>query len=380
MIDASLENAFAAFKLSRPLLMAIAEAGYEAPSPLQQACIPTILSGADMVVETHAGSGKTLAFVLPLLEGLDLSDRLPQVLVLTSSGDEAIRIAEAFQHLARYLPGFHVMPLCGGDGQVVQLRQLERGVHVVIGTPRWTLGHVEMQRLALADLRTLVLDDADELLRAGFQEDLDALFKLAPAKRQTLVFASNRTRALNALVQQYLANPVTIALPQVPLDIPSLRQRYWQVDNGHKLDALLRLIEIESRFEAALVFVHTPGEAEWLAEKLGARGYAVAIIHSHTPGRQCDLVSGQLAKRQIDIIIATDAACQQLDLWRISHVIHYDMPCDTPLYQARLARAPARHSVLLLVTSHEMSMLHDIEHGIGNAIDPLALPERSREH
>ncbi len=380
MIAQHLNQAFAAFKLSRPLLMAVVEAGYEAPSQLQQACIPPILSGQDLVVETHAGSGKTLAFVLPLLEGLDLSDRLPQVLVLTPSGEEAIRIAEAFQHLARYLPGFHVMPLCGGDGQVVQLRQLERGVHVVIGTPRWMLGHVEKNRLTLTDLRTLVLDDADELLRAGFQEDLDALFRLMPAKRQTLVFASGRTRALTSFVEQHLVDPVTITLPQVPLDIPALRQRYWQVDAGHKLEALIRLIEIESRFEAALIFVHTPSEAESLTEKMSARGYAVATIHSHTPGRQCDLVSAQLVRRHIDIIIATDAACQQIDLERISHVIHYDLPCDTSVYQVRIARAPAAHTILLLVTPHEMSMLHDIEHGIGSAIDPLALPERSREH
>lgn len=375
-----LDHAFAAFNLSRPLLMAVVEAGYETPSQLQQACIPPILSGHDLVVETHAGSGKTLAFVLPLLEGLDLSDRLPQVLVLTPSGEEAIRIAEAFQHLARYLPGFHVMPLCGGDGQVVQLRQLERGVHVVIGTPRWMLGHVEKNRLTLTDLRTLVLDDADELLRAGFQEDLDALFRLAPAKRQTLVFARDRTRALTSFVQQYLVAPVTITQPQASLDIPALRQRYWQVDAGHKLEALIRLVEIESRFEAALVFVHTPGEAELLMEKMGARGYAVATIHSHTPGRQCELIATQLAKRHIDIVIATDAACRQIDLWRISHVIHYDLPCDTGVYQVRIARAPAAHTILLLVTPHEMSKLHDIEHGIGSAIDPLTLPERPREH
>jgi ATP-dependent RNA helicase DeaD len=380
MIAAHLDHAFDAFRLSRLLLMAVAEAGYETPSQLQQACIPTILSGQDLVVETHAGSGKTLAFALPLLEGLDLSDRLPQVLVLTPSGEEAVRIAEAFQHLARYLPGFHVIPLCGGNSQVVQLRQLERGVHVVIGTPRWTLDHVEKNRLALTDLRTLVLDDADELLRAGFQEDLDALFQLAPAKRQTLVFASDRTRALISLVQQYLVDPVTITQPQVPLKIPALRQRYWQVDAGHKLEALIRLIEIEARFEAALVYVHTPGKAESLTEKLGARGYAVASIHRHTSGRQCDLIAAQLAKRQIDIVIATDAAFQQTDLWRISHVIHYDLPCDTSVYQVRITRAPAAHSILLLVTHHEMGMLHDIEHDIGSAIDPLTLPERPREH
>lgn len=380
MIDTLGEHGFAAFNLSRPLLLTMAETGYETPSPLQQQCIPLILAGGDLVVETHAGNGKTMAFVLPLLDGIDLANPLPQVLVLTAAGEEAIRIAEAFQHLARYLPGFHVMPLCGGDGQGVQLRQLGRSVQVVVGTPRWVLSHIEKDQLVLADLRTLVLDDADECLRMGFQEDIVSLLDLLPAKRQMLVFASSRTRALDRLIQQYLPAPQTVQLTALPLTLPLLRQRYWQVTSGHKLEALLRLIEIEAHFEAALIFVHTQLDAETLAEKLGARGYAVAAIHGHTPGRQCELIAARLATRQLDLVVATDAACSQLDLSRISHVIHYHLPCDVALYQTRFARAPASHSVLLLVTAHEMNMLHDIEHGIGAVIDPLALPERSREH
>jgi ATP-dependent RNA helicase DeaD len=373
--------AFDAFSLSRPLLLAVAEAGYEAPSPLQRACIPPILADRDLFALGHTGTGKALAFCLPLLEGLDLTDRLPQVLVLTPSSDMAVQVAELFLRLARYLPGFHVLPIHGGDGQVVQLRQLERGVHVIVGTPRWTIGHVENGRLALADLRTLVLDDADELLRMGFQEDIAALFGHAPTELQTLVFAAGRTHALDRLVEQYLHDPVTVALPEEPVAVPAaLRQRHWQVDAGHKLEALIRLVEVEAHFEAALVFVHTQTAAEDLAEKLSARGYGATPIHGHTPRRQWDLVAARLAMKHIDIVVATDTAMHNPGLARISHVIHYDLPCDTTAYRERLSHVPTAHSSLLLVAPTELRMLHSIEHGIGQAIKPLALPERPREH
>lgn len=373
------DGAFDDFALSRPLLLAVAEAGYEAPSPLQRACIPPILAGRDLFALGHAGTGKSLAFSLPLLEGLDLTDRLPQVLVLTPSSDMAVQVAELFLRLARYLPGFHVLPIHGGDGQVVQLRQLERGVHVVVGTPRWTLGHVENGRLALADLRTLVLDDADELLRMDFQEDIAALFGHAPAGAQTLVFAAGRTHTLDRLLEQYLRDPVIVALPEAPVAVPGLRQRHWQVDAGHKLAALIRLVEVEAHFEAALVFVHTQTGADELAERLAARGYGAAAIHGHTAQRQWDLVAARLAMKHIDIVVATDAAPCKQNLARISHVIHYDLPCDTTAYRERLSRVPAAHSSLLLVAPGELRMLHSIEHGIGEPIKPLALPERSRE-
>jgi ATP-dependent RNA helicase DeaD len=373
-------DAFAAFELSRPLLLAVDEAGYEAPSPLQRACIPAILAGRDLFAQGHAGTGKALAFALPLLEGLDLTDRLPQVLVLTPSSDMAVQVAELFLRLARYLPGFHVLPIHGGDGQVVQLRQLERGVHVVVGTPRWTIGHVENGRLALADLRTLVLDDADELLRMGFQEDIVALFGHAPAELQTLVFAAGHTHALDRLAAEYLHDPVTVALTEEPVSVPTLRQRHWQVDAGHKLEALIRLIEVEAHFEAALVFVHTQTAAEDLAEKLSARGYAAAAIHGHTPRRQWDLVAARLAMKHIDIVVATDSAMHNPGLPRVSHLIHYDLPCDTTAYRERLSYVPTAHSSLLLVAPTELRMLHSIEHGIGAAVKPLALPERQRGH
>jgi ATP-dependent RNA helicase DeaD len=373
-------EAFGAFQLSHSLLLAVAEAGYEVPSALQEACIPPILAGRDLFAQGYSGSGKNLAFALPLLEGLDLTDRLPQVLVLTPSGEMAVQLAELFLSLARYLSGFHVMPIHGGEGQVVQLRQLERGVHVVIGTPRWTLGHIETGRLGLADLRTLVLDDADDLLRMGLQEDIAAIFGHAPAERQVVVFAADRTRALDRLAKEYLRDPVTVALPDEPVAVPALRQRHWQVDGGHKLEALIRLIEVEARFEAALVYVHTQTASEELADKLSARGYGAAAIDGHTSRRQLDLVAAKLAMKHIDIVVATDPALPGLDLKRISHVIHYDLPCDTAAYRTRIGHAPTAHSSLLLVAPTEMRMLHGIEHGIGQSIEPLLLPQRTREH
>jgi ATP-dependent RNA helicase DeaD len=374
------QGPFGIFPLSPALLLAVAEAGYEVPCQMQQACIPPILAGRDLTAQGYSGSGKHLAFVLPLLEGLDLSDPLPQVLVLTPTGELAIQIAELFQNLARHLSGFHVLPIHGGEGQMVQLRQLDRGVNVVVGTPRWTLGHIENGRLLLDHLRTLVLDCADDLLRMDFQEDIAAIFAHAPAQRQTVVFAADRLRGLDRLIQERLHDPVAVVLPDEPVEAPALRQRYWPVDSAHKLEALIRLIEVEARFNAALVYVHTQIAAANLAEKLAARGYGVAAIDGDTPRRTLDRVANQLAEKRIDLVVATDPALPGLELSRVTHVIHYDLPCDTAAYHTRLAHAPTAHSSLLLVGPTEMRMLHGIEHGIGQSIDPLVLPQRSRGH
>lgn len=371
---------FEQFGLSAPLLRGLADAGYEMPSPLQVACLPPLLAGRDLIAQGYTGTGKTLAFVLPLLEGLDLCGSQPQILVLTTSSAMSVQMAELFLRLAKYLPGFHVLPIHGGDGQVVQLRQLERGVHVVIGTPRWVVGHVENGRLDLTGLRTLVLDEADELLRMGFQEDIEAIFGLAPDQLQTAVFAATRTRSLQRLVQDYLCSPVDVILPDTVIAVPDLRQRYWLVEANHKLDALIRLIEVEAHFEAALVCVHTQTCAERLADKLVARGYGAGALHGDTPMLRRNLVVEQLANKRVDIVVTTDLALLDLVLARISHIIHYDPPCDARGYRQRLACAPAAQGSILLVNQAEMRMLHCIEHDIGQSIEPLALPERTREH
>lgn len=370
---------FAQFGLSAPLLQALEDAGYESPSALQTACLPPLLAGRDLVVRGHAGTGKTLAFALPLLEGLDLACRLPQILVLTPDDAMSVQVAELFLRLAKYLSGFHVLPIHGGDGQMVQLRQLARGVHVVVGTPRWVVGHVDNGRLDLAALRTLVIDAADELLRMDFQEDIETLLGLAPPVMQKAVFAADSMRRLDRFVRQYLPAAVTVALPAPHLALPPLRQRYWLVEPDHKLDALIRLIEIEAHFTAALVFVHTQLRATGLAQQLAARGYGATAVIGRTPRRQCATVVEQMGRGQLDILVATDTALQDIDLPRVSHLIHYDLPCDTASYQARLGHAAAVHSVVSLVIPAELRMLHSIEHGIGHAIEHLVLPERPRK-
>ncbi|MCG3168683.1 MAG: ATP-dependent RNA helicase DeaD [Pseudomonadales bacterium] len=372
-------GSFAELELSAPLLQALADVGYETPSPIQQACIPPLLAGRDLLGEAQTGTGKTAAFALPLLQRLDLARREPQVLVLTPTRELAIQVAEAFQKYAHHLPGFHVQPIYGGQSMSLQLRQLRRGVHVIVGTPGRVMDHLERNSLQLDALQALVLDEADEMLRMGFIDDVEWILEHTPAERQTALFSATMAEPIRRVARSHMREPCEVRIKAATRTVAAIRQRYWQVSGTNKLDALTRILEVEESLDAALVFVRTKTATDELADRLGARGYAVAALHGDMNQQMRERVVEQLKSGAIDIVVATDVAARGIDVARISHVINYDIPYDTEAYVHRIGRtgrAGREGTAILFVAPREFRMLRTIERVTRAAIEPFTLPSR----
>ena len=373
-----IEN-FADLKLSAPLLTALAEIGYETPSPIQAACIPLLLEGGDLLGEAQTGTGKTAAFALPLLERLDSTSRKPQILVLTPTRELAIQVAEAFQSYAKYLRDFHVLPLYGGQSMIVQLRQLQRGAQVIVGTPGRVMDHLERESLVLDDLRALVLDEADEMLRMGFIEDVEWILEHTPAERQTALFSATMPEQIRRVARKHLRDAQEIKIKAATTTVATIHQRYWPVRGVHKLDALTRILEVEESFEAGLVFVRTKTATVELADKLEARGYSVAALNGDMNQALRERVVEQLKAGTLDLVVATDVAARGIDVPRISHVINYDIPYDTEAYVHRIGRtgrAGRTGTAILFVAPRESGMLRAIERATRQPIEQIALPTK----
>ncbi len=373
-----IEN-FQQIGLSEPLLRALSDVGYETPSPIQAACIPPLMQGHDLLGEAQTGTGKTAAFALPMLHRIDVSRHNPQVLVLAPTRELAIQVAEAFQRYAHHLPGFNVLPLYGGQSMVVQLRQLKRGAHVIVGTPGRVMDHIERKSLVLDDLSALVLDEADEMLRMGFIDDVEWILKHTPAERQTALFSATMPDAIRRVAHNYLRNPQEIKIRSTTSTVATTEQRYCQINVQHKLEALTRILEIESELDAAIVFVRTKTATVELADKLEARGYAAAALNGDMTQQLRERVVEQLKNGHLDIVIATDVAARGLDVARITHVINYDIPYDTEAYVHRIGRtgrAGRTGTAILFITPREQRMLKVIERATRQKITPQALPSR----
>ncbi|KAA3651506.1 MAG: ATP-dependent helicase [Proteobacteria bacterium] len=371
---------FAALGLSAPVLTALSEIGYETPSPIQAACIPHLLEGRDLLGEAQTGTGKTAAFALPALERVDAGRRVPQVLVLTPTRELAIQVAEAFQAYARYLRDFHVVPLYGGQSMVVQLRQLSRGAQVIVGTPGRLMDHIERGSLKLDDLRLLVLDEADEMLRMGFAEDVEWILQHTPDGHQTALFSATMPAAIRTVAQQHLKKPAEIKIKAATATVSTIQQRYWMVRGHEKLDVLTRVFEAEESLDAAIIFVRTKIATDELAQKLEARGYAAAALNGDMTQGLRERVINQLKTGHIDIVVATDVAARGIDVPRVSHVINYDVPYDTEAYVHRIGRtgrAGRTGHAILFITPREQRMLRAIEKATRQKIEVLALPTRS---
>ncbi|AVZ79119.1 ATP-dependent RNA helicase [Zoogloeaceae bacteirum Par-f-2] len=367
--------------LPEALLTALAEIGYETPSPIQAACIPPLLAGRDVLGEAQTGTGKTAAFALPALARVTLDLCRPQVLVLTPTRELAIQVAEAFQKYAHHLPGFHVLPLYGGQSMVVQLRQLQRGAQVIVGTPGRVMDHLERGSLVLDDLRILVLDEADEMLRMGFIDDVEWILTHTPAERQTALFSATMPEAIRRVAHRHLRAPQEVKIRAATATVAAIRQCYWQVRGVDKLDALTRILEVEDDFDAAIVFVRTKTATVELAERLEARGYAAAALNGDMTQGLREQVIERLKNGALDIVVATDVAARGIDVPRISHVINYDIPYDTEAYVHRIGRtgrAGRRGSAILFVAPREMRMLKAIERATGQPIEAIALPSREK--
>ncbi|MCD9030131.1 DEAD/DEAH box helicase [Luteimonas sp. Y-2-2-4F] len=367
---------FVELGLPEPLLRALAAVGYETPSPIQAATIPPLLAGRDVLGQAQTGTGKTAAFALPVLSQLDAKAGKPQALVLAPTRELALQVAEAFQKYAQHIPGFHVLPIYGGQGYAQQLSALKRGVHVVVGTPGRVVDHLERGSLDLSELRAMVLDEADEMLRMGFIDDVEAVLKRTPASRQVALFSATMPAPIRRIAQTYLREPVEIAIKASTTTAKNIRQRYWMVSGVHKLDAMTRILEAEP-FEAMIVFARTKIATEELAEKLAARGLAAAAINGDLEQKQRERIIQQLKDGRIDVLVATDVAARGLDVERISHVLNYDIPYDTESYVHRIGRtgrAGRAGEAILFVSPRERGMLRAIERATRQPIEAMELP------
>ncbi|QSI77161.1 DEAD/DEAH box helicase [Niveibacterium microcysteis] len=371
---------FAELGLPEALLRALADVGYETPSPIQAACIPLLLEGNDIIGEAQTGTGKTAAFALPLLSRIDIAERRPQALVLTPTRELAIQVAEALQKYAHHLPGFHVLPIYGGQSMVVQLRALSRGPQVIVGTPGRVMDHLERKSLELDALRVMVLDEADEMLRMGFIDDVEWILQHTPPERQTALFSATMPEPIRRVARTYLREPREVKIRAATSTVEAIRQRYWTVRGMDKLDALTRILEVEEDFDAAIVFVRTKIATEELAQKLEARGIAAAALNGDMTQGLRERVIEQLKNGQLDIVVATDVAARGIDVPRVTHVINYDIPYDTEAYVHRIGRtgrAGRTGNAILFVSPREFRMLKTIERVTRATIEPLRLPTRS---
>ncbi len=362
--------------LAAPVLKAVEEVGYEAPSPIQAQSIPPLLEGRDLLGQAQTGTGKTAAFALPLLSRLDVALKQPQILVLTPTRELAIQVAEAMQKYARHMKDFHVLPVYGGQGMDTQLRMLKRGVHVVVGTPGRIQDHLRRGTLKLDRLSALVIDEADEMLRMGFIDDVEQILEHTPTEKQVALFSATMPSVIRRVAGKYLRDPIEIRIQSKTSTVDTITQRYWQVTGVHKLDALTRMLEVEE-FDGMLIFVRTKSATVELAEKLEARGFSCGALNGDMTQILRERTVDRLKKGTLDIVVATDVAARGLDVERISHVVNYDIPNDTESYVHRIGRtgrAGRKGVAILFVSPREKRMLRAIETATRQTITPMQLP------
>jgi len=363
-------------ELHKSLLKILDEIGYESPSPIQAKTIPLLLQGRDIIGQAQTGTGKTAAFALPLISNMDLKQKDPQLLVLAPTRELAIQVAEAFQKYATHMKGFHVLPVYGGADYSGQIRALKRGVHVVVGTPGRVMDHIRKGTLKLGELSALVLDEADEMLRMGFIDDVEWILEQTPEERQIALFSATMPQQIRRIATKYLNDPEQVTIKDKTATAETIRQRFWPVSGVHKLDALTRILEAEE-FDGMIIFVRTKNSTVELSDKLSARGYASSPLNGDIAQNQRERTIRNLKSGKLDILVATDVAARGLDVERISHVVNYDVPHDTESYIHRIGRtgrAGREGDAILFVAPREKRMLFAIERATNKKIDRMELP------
>ncbi|WP_428033598.1 DEAD/DEAH box helicase [Amphritea sp.] len=370
--------AFSDLDLPSSVLKSITELGYETPSPIQAACIPLLLKGQDVLGMAQTGTGKTAAFALPLLSRIDLKLNKPQVLVLAPTRELAVQVAEAFQAYARHIPGFHVLPIYGGQSYTLQLKQLRRGPHVVVGTPGRVMDHLDRGTLVLDELKAMVLDEADEMLRMGFIDDVETIMAKTPAERQTALFSATMPEQIRRITKRYMRDPQEIKIASKTTTMENIDQRCWIVSGVNKLDALVRILETED-CGGIIIFARTKTATTEIAEKLEARGYAAAALNGDMNQQLRERTVQRLKDAKLDILVATDVAARGLDVERVGMVINYDIPYDTEAYVHRIGRtgrAGRDGKAILFVAPRERRLLKQIEQATRQPIKQMDLPSR----
>ncbi|GAA1785406.1 DEAD/DEAH box helicase [Leucobacter iarius] len=368
---------FADLGLADDVLRAITDVGYETPSAIQAATIPVLLEGRDVVGLAQTGTGKTAAFALPVLSRIDPGQGVPQALVLAPTRELALQVCEAFESYAAHLPEVHLLPVYGGQSYTQQLSALRRGVDIVVGTPGRIMDHMKRGSLDLSQIKYLVLDEADEMLKMGFAEDVETILADTPDEKQVALFSATMPAQIRRISQQYLNDPEEIKIAGKTQTSSNITQRYVVCSYQQKLDALTRILEVEE-FDGLIVFTRTRGDSEQVAEKLRARGYSAAAINGDIQQAQRERTVQALKDGKLDILVATDVAARGLDVERISHVINYDLPIDTESYVHRIGRtgrAGRSGDAISFVTPRERRLLKAIEKTTKQPLTQMQLPQ-----
>ncbi|WKK61314.1 DEAD/DEAH box helicase [Corynebacterium sp. P3-F1] len=372
----SISNGFDALNLPDDVLGAIRKVGFEEPSPIQAQTIPLLMEGRDVVGLAQTGTGKTAAFALPILARIDKKARHPQALVLAPTRELALQVSDSFQSFADHLGGISVLPIYGGQAYGIQLSGLRRGAQIIVGTPGRVIDHLEKGSLDISNLRFLVLDEADEMLNMGFQEDVERILEDTPDDKQVALFSATMPNGIRRISKQYLNDPAEVTVKAETRTNTNITQRYLFTAHRNKLDAITRILEV-TEFDGMIVFVRTKHETEEVAEKLRARGFSAAAINGDIAQQQRERTVDQLRDGRLDILVATDVAARGLDVERISHVLNYDIPNDTESYVHRIGRtgrAGRSGEAILFVTPRERRMLRSIEKVTGAKIEEMDLP------
>jgi ATP-dependent RNA helicase DeaD len=372
---------FAQLGLGAGLVQTLDELGYETPTPIQLKTIPLMLAGRSIIGQAQTGTGKTAAFALPILDRLDLKHNVVQALILAPTRELAIQVSEAIQTYSKHLGRVRTMPIYGGDSMGNQIGRLKAGLHIVVGTPGRIMDHLRRGTLELSNVKTVVIDEADEMLRMGFIEDVEWILGQTPPDRQTALFSATMPREVRRIADQHLSDPVTVEIKHKTLTVPTVEQTYINVIEKHKVDALTHLLEAEAvPGEAILIFVRTKVGAAGLVDKLQARGYAAEAMHGDMNQPLREMVIRRMRDGQIEIVAATDVAARGLDIENIGRVINFDIPNDPESYVHRIgrtARAGRAGKAISFVTPREAYMLREIERYTGQRVTAMKLPSRA---
>ena len=371
-----LSDDFPSLGLSPAVLKAVKQLGYEQPSPIQAQSIPILLQKKNLLGMAQTGTGKTAAFALPFLSQIDKKQKSLQILVLTPTRELAIQVAEAFQTYARHINEFRVLPIYGGTDIGAQLRGLKRGVHAVVGTPGRILDHLRRQSLDLSTIKGLILDEADEMLRMGFIEDVETILSQTPAQCQRALFSATMPNQIRNISKKYLGDAEHISIKSTTKTVKQVDQKYITVKSHQKMDALTRVLEAET-FDGMIIFVRTKSSTIDISERLEARGFCSAAMNGDLSQALRERTINRLKKGQIDIVVATDVAARGLDVERISHVINFDIPYGNESYIHRIGRtgrAGRQGKAILFITPKETRLLRSIEKSIRQSISPLTMP------
>lgn len=371
---------FLSFGLDPRIVAAVVDSGYSTATPIQRKTIPPMMEGKDVLGQAQTGTGKTAAFALPLLHRIDASIRAPQILVLAPTRELAIQVSEAFEKYGAAIKGLRVMAICGGQNYEQQFRQLNRLPQVIVGTPGRLIDLVQRGSLDLTSVRCVVLDEADEMLKMGFAEDVDWILGQAPKERQTALFSATMPDSILEIAERHLNQPVRIVIPQKSATADTVRQRYVIAPTGNKESTLIRIAETEE-FEAMLVFVKLKSSCEPIAEMLIHRGFRAAALHGDIAQAQRERIIDKLKARQIEILIATDVAARGLDVQHISHVVNFDLPINPEVYVHRIGRtgrAGREGEAILFVGPYDRRKLKQLEHATRKPMEEMPIPT-SRE-